>query len=53
MRDKFERVYAIRHMSGTDEDIQSIRNLRDGSSYSDQHLEDCWYMWRISWAVML
>jgi hypothetical protein len=51
MRDKFEYAYAVRHMTGTPEDVQSIRSLRDGSGYSNSHIHDCWYMFYTGWAM--
>jgi hypothetical protein len=51
MRDKFEYAYAVRHMTGTPEDVQSIRNLREGSGYSNSHIYDCWYMFYTGWSM--
>ncbi len=42
-RNTFEQIYAERHNI---EDIQSLVNLRNGESYDDEHLDDCWFYFK-------
>lgn len=50
MRDKFECEYVRRHMAN-EPYLQSkldIENLRNGDTYDDEHLRDCWYFFNLS-----
>lgn len=45
-REDFELEYAVRHMSydprQIESKVESVNRLREGSGYSDTHIDLCW-----------
>ena len=46
-RKLFEREYWNRHLSSGDLSVQDIVNLRNGDSYDDEHIADCWHFFQL------
>jgi hypothetical protein len=46
-REQFEEAYAYRHMPlsfmhNQFDAVDAVKQQRDGDTYSDQHIADCW-----------
>jgi len=48
MRERFERLYAKNNMSGTLADVDSVKCLRDGDSYADENIQQCWFYFKMA-----